>query len=49
MAREPRIENAALVYHVLRHGDGGENICHDDEDRQGFLRCVGLVCEQTGC
>jgi len=48
MARKPRIEYAGAVYHVLSRGDHGENIYQDDEDRQGFLRCLVEVCERTG-
>ena len=47
MARKPRIEFAGAVYHVLSRGDHGENIYQDDEDRKGFLRCLGEVCERT--
>ena len=48
MARKPRIEFAGAVYHVLRRGNHGENIYQDDEDRKGFLGCLGEVRERTG-
>ena len=48
MARKPRIEFAGAVYHVLSRGDHGENIYQDDENRKGFLGCLGEVCERTG-
>ena len=43
MARKRRIEFAGAVYHILSRGDHGENIYQDDEDRKGFLRCLGEV------
>ncbi len=48
MARKLRIEFAGAVYHVPSRGDHAENIYLDDEDRKGFLRCLGEVCEWTG-
>ena len=38
MVRKPRIEFAGAVYHVISHGDRGEAIFQDDEDRRLFLQ-----------
>jgi putative transposase len=48
MARRPRIEFARALYHVISRGYHGETIYQDDEDQEGFLTCVGEVCERTG-
>jgi putative transposase len=48
MARRPRIEFSGALYHVISRGDHGEAIYRDDRDREGFLICLGEVCERTG-
>ena len=48
MARKPRIQHAGAIYHVMNRGDRREDIFHDDEDRQLFLKTLGEACEKTG-
>ncbi len=36
MARPPRIEFAGTLYHITSRGDGREDICLDDADREGL-------------
>ena len=48
MPRQPRIEYAGALYHVLSRGDRREAICGDDTDRQMFLDALGQVCGRTG-
>jgi len=48
MALRPRIEFSGAFYHVISRGDHGEAIYRDDNDREGFLICLGEVCERTG-
>lgn len=43
MARPLQIEFPDALYHITAHGDGREAIFLDDEDRQTFLRLVGLI------
>ena len=48
MPRQPRLEYAGAVYHVMNRGDRREAIFRDDEDRRGFLETPGQACEKTG-
>ena len=48
MPRQPRIEYAGGVYHVLSRGNRQEAIFGDDTDRQVFLETLGQVCGRTG-
>ena len=46
MARPLRLEFSGAVYHVTSRGDRGEAIYRDDEDRQGWLAVLALVCQR---
>jgi putative transposase len=48
MPRQPRIEYAGGVYHVLSRGNRQEAIFADDTDRQAFLTLLGQTCGRTG-
>jgi putative transposase len=48
MPRQPRIEYAGALYHVLSRGDRREVIFGDDADREMFLNTLGQVCGRTG-
>ena len=48
MPRQPRIEYAGAVYHVLSRGNRQEAIFADDSDRQTFLAMLGQTCGRTG-
>ena len=48
MPRQPRIEYAGGVYHVMARGDRGEPIYRDDADRETFLATLADACEKTG-
>ena len=48
MPRQPRIEYAGGVYHVLSRGNRQEAIFVDDTDRQVFLKTLGEACGRTG-
>jgi len=48
MPRQPRIEYAGGVYHVLSRGDRREAIFADDTDRHAFLTTAGQACGRTG-
>ena len=48
MPRNPRIEYAGAVYHVMCRGDHREAIFRGDEDRLLFLETLGQVCERAG-
>ena len=48
MARQPRIEYAGAVYHVMARGNQGRPIFADDLDRKTWLNTMGQVCEKTG-
>ncbi|WP_282610428.1 transposase [Pelagibius sp. Alg239-R121] len=47
MARPLRIEFAGAVYHVTAHGNGGDAVFYDDEDRMAFLSVLGEVCAEA--
>jgi putative transposase len=48
MPRQPRIEYAGGIYHVLSRGNRQEAIFADDADRQVFLKTLGEACGRTG-
>ena len=48
MPRNPRIEYAGAVYHVMCRGDHREAIFKGDEDRLLFLETLEQVCERAG-
>jgi len=47
MARPLIIEFAGALYHCTARGDRQELIHEDQEDRQGFLRLLGEVVEES--
>jgi len=47
MARKLRIQYEGAIYHVMNRGDRREDIFHDDQDRQLFLKTLGEACEKT--
>lgn len=44
MSRPLRLELAGGLYHVTSRGDGREDICRSDADRQAWLDVLGQVC-----
>jgi putative transposase len=48
MPRQPRIEYAGAVYHVMCRGDRGEDVYADVEDRHCFLATLATACMRTG-
>jgi REP element-mobilizing transposase RayT len=38
MARKPRIEYPGALFHIIVRGNNRQNIFHDDEDRQNYLK-----------
>ena len=46
MTRPLRIEYCGAVYHVTSRGNGREDIFLNDEDRAGWLKLFGEVCER---
>jgi REP element-mobilizing transposase RayT len=48
MARQPRIEFAGAMYHVMARGNHRSEIFLDDEDRNLFLDTLDEVCARTG-
>ena len=48
MPRMIRIEYPGAIYHVMSRGDRREDICHDDVDRQDFLKTLAEACQKTG-
>lgn len=44
IARPLRIEFAGALYHVTSRGDGREDVCLDETDRQAFYGVPGQVC-----
>ncbi len=48
MPRQPRIEYAGALYHIMSRGDRGEAIFDDDIDRHQFLKTLGETCGRTG-
>jgi len=47
IARKLRIEYPCAIYHFMHCGEGGEDICLDDQNRTGFLGTLGQACEKT--
>lgn len=47
MARPLRIEFAGAVYHIMAHGNGGDAVFRDDEDRAAFLSVLSEVCGEA--
>jgi hypothetical protein len=47
MLRQPRIEYAGAIYHVMNRGDWREDIFRDDADRERFLATLGEACAKT--
>ena len=47
MARKLRLQYEGAIYHVMSRGDRCEDIFHDDQDRQLFLKTFGEACEKT--
>src|SRR5215204_1370758 len=48
MARKPRLQYEGAIYHVMNRGDRREDIFHDDDVRQLFLKTLGGACDKTG-
>ena len=46
MSRPLRLEFAVALYHVTSRGDRGEDIYHDDPDRQAWLSGLAQVCKR---
>ena len=47
MARQPRLQYAGAVYHVMNRGARREPIFRDDQDRDRFLATLGETCQKT--
>jgi putative transposase len=47
MPRQPRIEYAGAIYHVMSRGDRREDIFHDEVDRQDFLKTLAEACQKA--
>ena len=48
MPRQPRIEYAGAIYHMMARGDRCEPIVFDDIDRHRFVGTLGECCAKTG-
>ena len=48
MPRQPRVEYAGALYHVMSRGDRGAAISRDDADREMFLKTLGEACARSG-
>ena len=48
MARQPRIEYAGAVYHVMAQETKDGTFFTDDLDRKTWLNTMGQACEKTG-
>ena len=46
MSRPLRLEFADALYHVTSRGNRGEDIYHDDADRQAWLSILAQVCKR---
>ena len=46
MSRPLRLEFAHALYHVTSRGNRGEDIYHDDADRQAWLSVLAQVCKR---
>ena len=49
MARPPRYQYAAAVYHVMARGDGGKRNFSGREDRESFLALAGAGLREPSC
>jgi len=47
MPRKLRVQYEGAIYHVMNRGDHREDIFHNDEDRQLFLKTLGEACAKT--
>ena len=47
MPRKLRVQYESAIYHLMNRGDHREDIFHDDEDRQLFLKALGEACAKT--
>src|SRR5215204_382920 len=47
MPRKLRVQYEGAIYHLMNRGDHREDIFHDDEDRQLFLKALGEACAKT--
>lgn len=47
MARKLRVQYEGAIYHIMNRGDRREDIFHDDQDRQLFLKTLGEACGKT--
>jgi len=46
MARKPRIEYRGAFFHIIARGNNRQDIFHDDEDRQNYLKRLAFyLCE----
>jgi len=48
MPRQPRIEYAGAIYHVMSRGDRREAIYREDSDYELFIDTLGQACSRTG-
>src|SRR5215212_7093505 len=48
MPRKLRVLYVGAIEHVMNGCDHREDILHDDEDRQLFLKTLGEACAKTG-
>jgi putative transposase len=48
MARQPRIEYAGAVYHVMARGNAGRRIFLSRKDYSSFLETLGEACQKAG-
>lgn len=48
MARKPRLHFPGAVYHVTLHGNGNQQVFHDDTDRTRFLLLIQEGIEKFG-
>ena len=46
MSRPLRIEFSGALYHLTARGNARQDVFHDDEDRDGFLRLLGREIQQ---
>jgi putative transposase len=47
MPRQLRIDYPGAIHHVMSRGDRREDICHDDVDRQEFLKTLAEACPKA--
>ena len=46
IARKPRIEYPGAFFHIIARGDNREDIFHDDEDRENYLKRLGFYLDE---